>query len=81
MTPLMALRTATMNPAKYFGITAKSGTIAPGKRADLVLLDANPLIDIKNVERISAVVLAGRLFERKDLDGLLAQARAAAEQQ
>ena len=49
-------------------------------RADLVLLDGNPLADIANVRRIRAVVLAGRLLDRAALDALLAQVRRAAQQ-
>jgi len=78
MTPLAALRTATLNPARYFGIEDTSGSVAPGKRADLVLLDANPLMDIANVRRIHAVVVAGRLLERKEFDEVLARVKAAA---
>jgi imidazolonepropionase-like amidohydrolase len=47
------------------------GTVAPGKLADLVLLDANPLVDIRNTRRIAAVVLGGRVLGREELDGLL----------
>ncbi len=50
------------------------GAVESGKLADLVLLDANPLDDIRNTQRISAVVLAGRLLHRGDLDALLAEA-------
>ncbi|MBI2189158.1 MAG: amidohydrolase family protein [Acidobacteria bacterium] len=78
MTPLAALQTATINPARYFGIENTAGSIAAGKRADLVLLDGNPLEDIANVRRIHAVVVAGRLLERKELDELRAQVKAAA---
>jgi imidazolonepropionase-like amidohydrolase len=78
MSPLAALQTATLNPARYFGLEHTSGRIGPGQRADLVLLDANPLIDIRNVARIRAVVVAGRLLDRHDLDTLLTQARIAA---
>jgi imidazolonepropionase-like amidohydrolase len=80
MTPLAALQTATINPAKYLHQEATLGTVTVGKRADLVLLDANPLADIASVRRINAVVLAGRLFKRADLDKLLTQARTAAAQ-
>jgi len=73
MTPLAALQTATLNPARYFGLTQTLGGIAPGKTADLVLLDANPLTDIANVRRIRAVVVAGRLLDRAELDKLLAE--------
>ena len=80
MTPLGALQTGTLNPARYFGLERTVGNVAPGQRADLVLLDGNPLVDITNVGRIR-VVLAGRLFERTDLDNLLAQVRLAAARQ
>ncbi len=73
MTPLAALQTATINPARYFGLQQTAGSIASGHTADLVLLDANPLTDISNVGRIRAVVVAGRLLERQELDALLAQ--------
>jgi imidazolonepropionase-like amidohydrolase len=80
MSPLGALQTATINPARYFGRLATLGTIAPGRAADVVLLDANPLVDITNVRRIHAVVAAGRFFDRKALDQLLAQVKVAAKQ-
>src|SRR5262249_3513429 len=76
-TPLEALQTATTNPAQYLGL-ADTGTIAKGKRADLVLLDANPLDDINNTRKIRAVVLAGRYFSRDDLDELLGRVEQAA---
>lgn len=72
LTPLEALRAATLNPAKFLGIEKDFGTVEPGKAADLVLLDADPLQDIANVRRIDAVVLNGRLFDRKALDSLVA---------
>lgn len=70
LTPLQALRTATLNPAKYFGIDAQTGSIARGKRADLVLLEANPLDDIRNTRRIHAVIVRGRILHRKRLNAL-----------
>jgi hypothetical protein len=70
LTPLEALQAATLNPAKFFGITDSLGTIAPNKLADLVLLDANPLADIYNVMSIRAVVANGRYFDRATLDTL-----------
>ena len=60
-TPMEALQTATLNPARYFGTLKDMGTIEPGKLADLVLLDANPLDDIRNTRKISRVVLRGRV--------------------
>src|SRR5579862_2055205 len=57
LTPMQALQTATLNPAKFMGRTADLGTIEKGKLADLVLLDANPLEDIANTQKIRGVVL------------------------
>jgi len=79
LTPLAALQTATLNAARYFGLEKTLGRVAPGQRADLVLLDANPLADIGNVRRIRAVVASGRLLDRVELDRLLAQVKAAAK--
>ncbi len=81
MTPLAALQTATINPARYFGLQQTVGSVASGRRADLVLLDTNPLTDIRNVEHIRAVVLAGRFLDRTELDKLLVQIKVAAKQQ
>lgn len=71
---LDALRTATRNPPRFFGRQDETGTITVGKVADLVLLDADPLSDIRNTRRISGVVLRGRYFDRSALDMLLADA-------
>jgi hypothetical protein len=79
LTPLAALQTATINPARYLGREATLGTVAPGRSADLVLLDANPLEDIANVRRVRSVIAAGRLLDRNALDRLLSQAKAAAQ--
>ena len=62
-TPMEALQTATRNPARYFGKLNDMGTIEPGKLADMVLLYANPLDDIRNTRKISLVVLRGRIFQ------------------
>jgi imidazolonepropionase-like amidohydrolase len=76
-TPADALRTATLNPAIFLGLEASAGTVAPGKAADLVLLDANPLDDIANAEKIAAVVRAGRLVRKAEIDSLVNAERAA----
>lgn len=77
-TPLEALQTATLNPAQFFGIEATTGTVEPGKLADLVLLKANPLADISNTQKIAAVLVRGRYLSSDDLKKLLAKAHSAA---
>ena len=72
LSPLEALQTATLNPARVLEMADSLGSIEPGKLADLVLLDANPLEDIRNTQKIHAVVADGRLYRRADLDQLLA---------
>ncbi len=67
------LVSATLRPAQFLGIEDQLGTIEPGKLADLVLLDANPLADIAHTRRIHAVIRGGRLFDRAALDQLLAE--------
>ncbi len=71
LTNMQALQTATRNPARYFGILEETGTVEEGKSADLVLLDADPLEDIRNTQKINAVVMRGRYYSRGDLDGML----------
>jgi hypothetical protein len=73
LTPREALETATLNPARYFGVLDKMGTIEAGKAADLVLLDADPLVNIHNTKKIRAVFLRGRYFPREELDGMVAK--------
>ena len=72
------LRMATLNPARYFGATDTSGTVAAGRVADLVVLRANPLENVRNVAEIELVVSRGRLFRRAALDSLMNAARQAA---
>ena len=67
-----ALQTATINPARSLGLEKTLGSVDAGKRADLVLLDANPLDDIANVRRIHAVAIGGQLLDRPRLDATLA---------
>jgi imidazolonepropionase-like amidohydrolase len=71
LTPIEALRTATYNPAEYLGALDSLGTVSQGKVADLVLLDADPRLDIRNTRRIDAVIANGRLFDRAARAGLL----------
>jgi hypothetical protein len=78
LSPAEALRAATLTPARYFDRTADFGAVAPGRFADLVLLDANPLTDIANTGRIRAVIRGGRPFDRPALDSMLARVERAA---
>ena len=71
MSAFDVLRSATLEPARYLGMLDSAGTVAAGKLADLVLLDANPLVDIGNTRRISAVIANGRLFAAADRERLL----------
>jgi imidazolonepropionase-like amidohydrolase len=80
-TPMESLQTATSNPAKFLGLQATFGSVAPGKNADLVLLSANPLDNIRNTQKISAVIANGRLFDRAALDEILKQVESAASAQ
>ena len=80
-TPMESLQTATSNPAKFLGMEASFGSIEPGKIADVVLLSANPLDDIRNIEKINVVIANGRLFDRAALDQILVKVEAAAKRQ
>ena len=64
MTPLQALQAATVNPARFFGRTGDLGSVSRGRIANLVILDANPLTDIRNTRRVSGVLLRGRFSTR-----------------
>ena len=77
LSPRDALWSATVGPAQFARLDYKLGTLSMGKIADLVMLDADPLADIRNTRRIFAVVQAGRFFSRVNLDALLDQARSA----
>jgi len=76
-TPMQALQSVTQNAAQFLG-RSDFGTLASGKSADMVLLAANPLVDIHNTRRIRAVVLRGRYLNRAALDAMLAHAKASA---
>jgi imidazolonepropionase-like amidohydrolase len=71
-TPLEAIQAATRNAAEFMGSLDSLGTVEAGKVADLVMLDASPLVDIHNTRKIAVVVAAGRLYDRRAVDGILA---------
>lgn len=77
LTPLQAIQTATINPAKFLGREKTQGTIEVGRRADLILLEADPLTDIRNTRGISAVLVRGRLLSKPDIDRIVAAHRRA----
>ena len=68
MTPLEALRAATIDGARYLGLDGDIGSIEKGKLADLIVLDRNPLENIRNSESIDLVVLNGRVYDSKTLN-------------
>jgi len=78
LTPLGALQAATLNPATFLNGADSLGSLLPGRLADLVVLDGDPLSDISNTRKIHAVVLNGRYIERASLDTLLLKGQAAA---
>jgi imidazolonepropionase-like amidohydrolase len=73
LTPYQALQTGTTNVARYLGKENESGTVAAGKIADLILLNANPLQSVSNTKKIEGVVLNGKWMDRKVLDAQLAK--------
>jgi imidazolonepropionase-like amidohydrolase len=75
LTPYQALETGTRNVALHTGTLERTGTVESGKRADLVLLQANPLQDITNTSRIGGVMIGGLWHSRADLDRRLADGR------
>jgi hypothetical protein len=80
LTPMQALRTATVEPARYLGVDHSLGTVRRGMLADLVVLDANPLRDIGNTRKIHSVMVRGRLLTPEDRLRIFAQIAAAAEE-
>lgn len=73
LTPFQALATGTANIARFLGNEAEAGTIAVGKRADLILLEANPLQDIRNIGRKDGVMIGGRWLPREEIERRLAE--------
>jgi imidazolonepropionase-like amidohydrolase len=67
MTPMDAIKTATIVSARVMKLDKDSGSIEPGKRADLILLDGDPLEDIRNLRKVSKVITNGRLYDSKKL--------------
>lgn len=74
LSSLEALRTATINPAIFLGKEGKLGSVEKGKLADLVILNADPILNIQNLHSIEAVIVNGKLYDRSTLDNELEQA-------
>jgi hypothetical protein len=74
LTPMDALRAATLNAAAALGQEENLGVVEAGKLADIVLVRADPRVNIGNASRVEAVVLRGQLFDRNDLDAMLDEA-------
>jgi len=72
LTPMEAIHAATRNPATFLGLDRSVGTIEKNKLADMVLLSASPLEDINNTRKIAAVFFQGRMFDRPELNRMLA---------
>jgi Tol biopolymer transport system component/imidazolonepropionase-like amidohydrolase len=68
MTPHQALRVATLNGARYLGLDGDLGSLEPGKLADLIVLEANPLDDLRNSEHVRWTMVNGRLFDARTLN-------------
>ena len=75
LTPLQVLQAATVNPARRFNIQ-DLGTVEPGKIADLLVLDSNPLLEIRNTRKIFAVIAGGRLVDKPALNQLAQETKA-----
>ncbi|MBN7795997.1 amidohydrolase family protein [Parahaliea mediterranea] len=76
LSPLHALQAATINGARFMGLARDYGSVSAGRRADLVVLNRNPLADIRATADIHAVIRGGEVFDRARLDALLARAAA-----
>jgi imidazolonepropionase-like amidohydrolase len=75
LSPAQALRAATIAPAEYMRVAHEYGAVARGRVADLLLVDANPLEDVRNTRRIAAVLFAGNLYDQAALARIDAHVR------
>jgi hypothetical protein len=81
LSPMEALRTSTLRAAEFLGVQHDFGSVEEGKVANLVLLDGNPADDIRNTQKIRAVILRGKFLDRENLDKLLAREKASVARQ
>ena len=75
MTPLEALRAATLHGAAYLGLDADLGSVEPGKLADLAVFDKNPLEDLRHSESVSHVMINGVLYSTDNMDEVYPERR------
>ena len=75
LTPMQALETATTNPSLFLGLSKTWGRVERGYTANLVVLNADPLADISNMDKIDSVVVGGQRLDRAQLDQLLNEAK------
>ncbi|MCE3264661.1 MAG: amidohydrolase [Pseudoduganella sp.] len=80
LTPQQALQASVINGPRFMGKLERYGAVAPGKAADLLVLDANPLQDIANTRKVRMVLSQGKVYERSKLDAMLESARRYAEE-
>ncbi|MDX1706933.1 amidohydrolase family protein, partial [Pseudidiomarina sp.] len=71
MTPLEALATSTINPAREFGMDHQLGSLKAGKLADIIVIDGDPLADIRVTDRVTHTMVNGRLFDATTMDQLV----------
>ena len=71
LSPAAAIQTATINAAEFLGVTDSYGTVAAGRAASLVLIEGNPLTDIRNLRQIRSVVLRGQVLDKAALANLV----------
>jgi imidazolonepropionase-like amidohydrolase len=76
LTPMQALQAATIDPATFLGLSESFGSLEKGKIANMVLLEANPLVDISNTQKIASVVLRGRLISKSDIQEMYSKVEA-----
>jgi imidazolonepropionase-like amidohydrolase len=76
LTPMQALQAATIDPATFLGLSESLGSLEKGKIANMVLLEANPLVDIRNTQKIASVVLRGRLISKSDIQEMYSKVEA-----